>query len=82
MRLLTVRTMWRVLNRFMPICPAKETCRAERMSLICQHSLTGKAGPHDSIAAGLVAGSNPAVGESWVAPTGESPAQAKRDRST
>ena len=52
------------------------------MSLICQHSLTGKAGPHDSIAAGLVAGSNPAVGESWVAPTGESPAQAKRDRST
>lgn len=52
------------------------------MSLICQHSLTGKAGPHDSIAAGLVVGSNPAVGESWVAPTGESPAQAKRDRST
>lgn len=50
------------------------------MSLICQHSLTGKAGPYDSIAAGLVAGSNPAVGESWVAPTGESPAQAKRDR--
>ena len=80
MRLLTVRTMWRVLNRLMLIWLAKETCKAESMSLICQHSLTGKAGPHDSIAAGLVVGSNPAVGESWVAPTGESPAQAKRDR--
>lgn len=80
MRLLTVRTMWRVLNRLMLIWLAKETCKAESMSLICQHSLTGKAGPHDSIAAGLVAGSNPAVGESWVAPTGERPAQAKRDR--
>ena len=34
MRLLTVRTMWRILNRLMLIWLAKETCKAESMSLI------------------------------------------------
>nr|DAM17009.1 MAG TPA: hypothetical protein [Caudoviricetes sp.] len=34
MRLLTVRTMWRVLNRLMLVWLAKETCKTECMSLI------------------------------------------------
>nr|DAG92005.1 MAG TPA: hypothetical protein [Ackermannviridae sp.] len=34
MRLLTVRTMWRVLNRLMLVWLAKETCEAESTSLV------------------------------------------------
>lgn len=34
MRLLTVRTMWRVLNRLVLVWLAKETCKTECMSLI------------------------------------------------